>query len=386
MNYKKMFPMFKNNKGIVYLDNSALTFKPYEVIEEGNNFYEKYSISTRTSDSILGIEVAKKIIDSRKIIGNFIDAKLNETLFTSGTTESLNLAISMLSKIIYDGEIILTYFNHNSNIIPFFEQFKNNNCKFIFALDTNDIISKITNKTKIISLSQITNNFNINFDLKKIYEIASKKNIILINDAAQAISHEKVTLKNSDIIAFSSNKIFGPTGMGILAIKENLLEKLSPQKWGGGQVINVKGCNWTSKNDIQKFEPGTLNFAGIFQFKKAIEFISNIGYETINKIEMELANYAYEKLIKVKDLQLASKKGDKIIMFNIKNISSQDVASYLGHNNIYVRSGVFCAHSFTNLKGYDKSYVRLSLSFYNTKTDINKLVKYLKKGEYFDFL
>ena len=389
MNYKNMFPMFKNNKKIVYFDNSALTFKPYQVINAMNNFYSKYSISTRTSDSILGIKINNLVNETRKNIASFINANEDEIIFTSGTTESLNLIAKMLSNIISDGEILLSFYNHSSNIVPFLETFNNIPVKIKYFLDEDDLIKNINSKTKIISLPAISNNFNVNYDLDKIYAICKEKNIILINDAAQAIAHKKTTLLNSDVLVFSGNKLYGPTGIGILAVKKWLLNNLKPQKWGGGQVQNINYESWNSKSNINKFEPGTLNFSGIIGLNESINFLKKITYERINFLEREIANYFYDELSKVKNVKIASNRGDLIILFNINNIPSQDVASYLGHKNIYVRSGVFCAHMFNknNRIKYDSSYVRASISFYNTKKDVDVFVKILKEGgDFIDFL
>lgn len=389
MNYKKMFPMFKNNKNIVYFDNSALTFKPKLVIKSINDFYTKYSVSTRTSDSTLGIKMSNLISQTKNNIGSLIDAKENEIIFTSGTTESLNLIIRMLSKIIFDGEILLSYYNHSSNIVPFIEIFKNSNIKINYFSDMNSLLKLINNKTKIISLSQITNNFNVAYDLERIYKLCKEKNIILINDAAQVIAHQKISLHNSDVIVFSGNKLYGPTGVGVLCVKEDLLRKLEAQKWGGGQVQNIDYNVWTAKNSLYKYEPGTLNFAGILGLNAAVNFIKLISYKKINQIENKLANYLYDELSKLDNIVIESKRGDLILLFNVKNIPSQDVTSYLGHKNVYVRSGIFCAHMITknnNIK-YKNSYIRISISFYNTKRDVDILVKTLKKGgDFLEFL
>ncbi|AXE60882.1 nitrogen fixation protein NifS [[Mycoplasma] phocae] len=388
MNYKKQFPMFKNNPNMVYFDNSALTFKPKSVIQAGLDFYEKFSVSTRTADSNLGIKMSKEIFECRKLIGDFVDAAPNEVIFSSGTTESLNLAAAMIANIVDDGEIILSYYNHSSNIVPFLENFKNKNIKIKYCETSDEILKAINSKTKIVALSQSNNTFNVGYNLKAIYKACQKHHTILINDAAQAISHEKVSLKNSDIIAFSANKLFGPTGMGALVIKRDLLDKLQPKKWGGGQVQDINDdFIWTAKNDISKFEPGTANFAGIFQFKAAIEYMNKLTYSKINRIETDLANYLYEQLLKVKNIKIASNKGDRIVLFNIQNTPSQDVASYLGHQDIYVRSGVFCAHRFKVLSHHDSSYVRVSISIYNDRDDIDKLVLALNKvGDHLEFL
>ncbi|RMA78496.1 cysteine desulfurase/selenocysteine lyase [Metamycoplasma subdolum] len=388
MNWKTKFPMFKNNPDMVYLDNSALTFKPYEVIKAGNDFYSKYSVSTRTSDTILGIRNIQEIEKVREVCGELLHASKDEILFTSGTTESLNLIINMISKLpLNKGEILISYYNHNSNIIPFIEAFKDKEFKIVYSDDEEDLISKINEKTRIISISQLNNNFILHHDLKSLYKKAKEVGAILINDAAQAIAHEEVNLKYWDAIAFSANKIYGPTGVGVLAIKKELMQKLSPAKFGGGQVNEINGCEWLSKDSIARFEPGTLNFAGIFQLKAAIEFWQNVGLDYIQKKEKELSIYLHDELSKLKNITIDSKRGDTIVLFNVNNVFSQDVVSYLGHKNIYVRSGVFCAHMFTKVKGRKPSYIRATVSFYNSKSDIDKLVDAIKKGgDFLDFL
>ncbi|MGX9394891.1 aminotransferase class V-fold PLP-dependent enzyme [Mycoplasma sp. 1781] len=378
---EKIFPMFKNNPNIIYLDNAALTFKPNVVIKKGMEFYEKYSISTRTADSKLGIKLNSDLQRIRRDVAMFINADPEEIIFTSGTTESLNLVAQMLSKVVESGEILFTYFNHSSAIVPFLENFSIKNIRFRYCFDGEDIIKSINKNTRIIVLPQLTNNFQINLDIKKIYSLCREKNIILINDAAQAIVHSSVDFRYCDVIAFSGNKLYGPTGTGILAIKNNILKNLRPSKWGGGQVQNIlESNNWVMRNSSSKWEPGTPNFAGIIQLGRAIEFFKSFNATELFKYEKEIAIYAYEKLQTLPNVLIDSKKGDTIILFNIRGVPAQDVASYLGNRNIYVRSGAFCAYKFKDTNKYCSSYVRISLAMYNNKGDIDKLIKELKNG------
>lgn len=178
MNYKDLFPMFKNNPDIVYFDNSALTFKPQTVINSGIDFYEKYSISTRTADSVLGIQTEEVMHETRKKIADLIDASADQTIFTSGTTDGLNLISLMLKDIIKDGEIIFSYFNHSSAIVPFIENLKNNNITFKYAKDNEEVLDLINEKTRLIVLPQLTNNFNVFLIWKKF--IKNLKNMVLI--------------------------------------------------------------------------------------------------------------------------------------------------------------------------------------------------------------
>lgn len=376
-----IFPMFKNNPDIIYLDNAALTFKPQEVIDKGTEFYEKFCVSTRTADSKLGIQLNTDLQNVRKSIANFVNSKEDEVIFTSGTTEGLNIIARMLSLIINEGKIIFTFFNHSSAIVPFIENFKNKNVNFKYCLDQKEIMNSIDNNTKILVLPQLSNNFQVDFNLEEIYKKCKEHNTILINDAAQAIVHTKVNFKNCDVLVFSGNKIYGPTGIGALIAKKELLDKLNPTKWGGGQVQNIyENRNWNMRNTINKWEPGTANFAGILQLGKAITFFKKFNIQELEKKEKELALYAYEELNKVPNIKIGSNKGDTIILFNIEGVSSQDVASYLGNRDIYVRAGAFCAYKFKEVNDYSNSYVRVSLAMYNNKEDIDKLVKTLANG------
>ncbi|MCE6056073.1 aminotransferase class V-fold PLP-dependent enzyme [Mycoplasmopsis agalactiae] len=366
---------------IVYLDTAALALKPKPSITESNNFYNLYSVSTRTNNSPLGIYTNKIVNEVRSKIALLTDAKENEVIFTSGATDSLNKFAQMyMQKLKASDQIILHGYNHSSNMIPWIALAKERNID-VKIVDTPDLESAINSKTKVVAFSQLTNNFQVKIDIESLYKKCRKVGAILVNDAAQAIVYEKVSLQNCDVIAFSANKFYGPTGLGALIIKEDILKKLDPVTFGGGTINSVnKDNSFIIKNSIEKFEPGTLNFAAIFMFNRSIDFFNQyIGYEKSKKILKKLSNYAYDELLKVQNIEIYSKRDDHIILFNIKGINSQDVAHFLGVNNIYVRSGIFCAHYLKNFACND-SFVRVSLGVYNNKNDINKLTHALKKG------
>ncbi|WP_427902751.1 aminotransferase class V-fold PLP-dependent enzyme [Metamycoplasma alkalescens] len=291
---EKIFPMFKNNPNIVYLDNAALAFKPISVINKGNEFYEKYSISTRTADSKLGIRIDQEIKSVRNKIAKFLNANEDEVIFTQGTTDGLNQIAKMLANIIDEGEIIFSFFNHSSAIVPFLENFNHKKIKIKYCLDEKEILLAINQQTKIIVIPQVSNNFQANYNLKKIYAKCKEYNTILINDAAQAIVHEEVDFEFCDVLVFSGNKIYGPTGTGALLIKKNLLNQLSLVKWGGGQVQNIfDDFNWNVRNSINKWEPGTPNFAGLLQLGEAISFFLSFDIKDIIEHEKELAELCF---------------------------------------------------------------------------------------------
>lgn len=366
---------------IVYLDTAALALKPKPSITESNNFYNLYSVSTRTNNSPLGIYTNKIVNEVRSKIALLTDAKENEVIFTSGATDSLNKFAQMyMQKLKAGDQIILHGYNHSSNMIPWIALAKEHNID-VKIVDTPDLESAINSKTKVVAFSQLTNNFQVKIDIESLYKKCHKVGAILVNDAAQAIVYEKVSLQNCDVIAFSANKFYGPTGLGALIVKEHILKELDPVTFGGGTINSVnKDNSFIIKNSIEKFEPGTLNFAAIFMFNRSIDFFNQyIGYEKSKQILKKLSNYAYDELLKVQNIEIYSKRDDHIILFNIKGINSQDVAHFLGVNNIYVRSGIFCAHYLKNFACND-SFVRVSLGVYNNKNDINKLTHALKKG------
>lgn len=375
----KDFPMLKNN--IVYLDNSALILKPKIVIDAVTDYYTNTSISNRTQDSTLGIRVNNKINDTRNKVAELLSCTSEEIIFTSGTTDSLNYASLLFEAILKKGdEILISKLNHSSNIIPWIELAKKKKAKIVLS---TSILKDITKKTKLICFSQVNNSFQVKEDIDSIYKKANEINAFVINDAAQAIAYEKVGLHNSHVVAFSTNKFYGPTGLGILAIDKKLLDLCLPKRFGGGSIDYINLNNeWKGKESISIHEPGTMNLAGIFGFNAAIDYYNSLNLEEINKYIDDLSEYLFDNLSVINNVRVSSKRGDSIILFYIKGIEPQDVSSHLGHNNIYVRSGNFCNPYLKYLN--NKTYIRISLSFYNTKEDIDKLCEVLGKGG--DFL
>ncbi|WP_117275662.1 aminotransferase class V-fold PLP-dependent enzyme [Mycoplasmopsis edwardii] len=374
---RKEFPILDN---ITYFDSAALVLKPKMAVDAISEFYSSKSISSRTADTPLGNLINQKIEQVRSKIAKLVDAKPNEVIFTSGTTESINLFAKMFERLLQPNDIILlNAYNHSSNMIPWIEIAKTTKAFVKISENIIEDISKYDN-LKVVALSQETNNFAQEFDLNKIHELASAKGAIVFNDAAQAISHHKVSITNSDAIAFSTNKFYGPTGLGALIIHENILSKLWPVKFGGGTVNQIDSeLSWVSKSDIRAFEPGTPDLAGIYMFDKSLEFFEAIGYKKTQDILTKLSIYLHEKLSKLDNVEVFSKPGDFICLINVKGIHPQDVATYLGSKNIYTISGIFCAQYLRNLYS-EQSYLRISLGIYNNFSDIDKLVEELKNG------
>lgn len=364
------FPLLKK---IIYLDNAAGTLKPKQVVDEIANFYLNMPINPHSVDSPIGSKVAQKIANTRKLAADLINASDKEIIFTGGTTDSLNRTALMFKTFLKEGdEILISKYNHISNIIPWIEVAKVKKAKIVFA---ENIIDNITDATKVVCYAQVNNTVNQNIDITRLYKEVKKHNAVLVNDAAQAIFHEKVSLNEADVIAFSGNKIYGPTGIGVLAIKKELLGLLKPATFGGGATSVMRGIDWQVKEGVKGFEAGTPNTAGIIGLGKAVEYFNNIK----TNHEKEIANYAYDELSKLEGIKIITRRGDFNTLFNYKNYSSQDIVSYLGNKGIILRSGLHCAKIVKEI--FDIEYsIRLSIAAYNNKEDIDKLIKELKNG------
>ncbi|WP_406613669.1 aminotransferase class V-fold PLP-dependent enzyme [Mycoplasma corogypsi] len=383
MNNKEIRALFPMANQVVYLDSAALVLKPQTAIDAMVDFYTNKSISSRTSDTKIGYLVNQKINQVRQKVADLLDADSSEIIFTSGTTESINNFAYMFSQTLTQGDIVLlSAYNHSSNMIVWIELSK----KYGFTVEiVENLYENIRKGVKLVSLSQETNNFNANFNIEKIAQKAHEVGAFVFNDAAQAISHDKVSLKVVDGIAFSSNKFYGPTGIGVLAIKKEFLIKLKPAKFGGGTVVDVPKDhnNWTMRNTISAFEPGTPDLAGFFMFDAALDFFNSIGYQKTQAILDELANYLYDRLTEVEGLKIHTKRGDYITLVTFEKYGTQDVATYLGSKDIYTISGIFCAPYLRNI--YENhSYLRISLGIYNNYEDIDKLIEALEQGDYYE--
>ncbi|MBS3080199.1 cysteine desulfurase [Candidatus Pacearchaeota archaeon] len=391
LDVKKEFPIFKSNPGLVYLDNAATSQKPKTVIESLKNFYEKENANIHRGVYTLSEVATEKYEESRKIIARFINANPEEIIFTKNTTESLNLLSYTIQELIEKGknEIILTEMEHHSNLVPWQQMAKRNNfkIKFIpiknFELDYDKAQELITEKTALLSITHVSNVFGTINSIDKLIGIAKVNNVLTIIDAAQSIQHISVDVKklNCDFLVFSGHKMFGPTGIGILYGKKELLEKLSPFMTGGGMIekVSYEKASW---NEIPlKFEAGTQNIGGVIALGEATNYLEKIGINNIREHEKELLEYALDKLNEIKNIEIYNPGKDKslsVISFNIKEIHPHDVASILNDYNIAIRAGHHCCMPLMkklNIPGT----CRISLSIYNTKEDIDSLINGLKK-------
>ncbi len=375
------------DKSIIYFDSAATSFKPNCVVESIIDYYTNYTANAHRGDYDISYMVDTKYEETRKKVKEFINAKEEkEIVFTSGATESLNMiAKCFFENYLNDGdEVLLTKAEHASNILPWFEIKKDIKIKYI-ELD-NDLVtidnvkSSITNKTKVISLAHITNVIGDERPIKEITKIAHKNNILVCVDAAQSIPHKKVDVQELDIdfLAFSAHKMCGPTGVGVLYAKEELLKNMQPLKVGGGMNNDFESnMTYKYKEIPHKLEAGTPNIAGVIGLGSAIDYINKIGINNIEKYVLDLRSYAINKLSKLNNIDIYNKNiNSSTIVFNVKNVHSQDTATYLNKMGICVRAGNHCAKILKDEIGVTNT-CRISLYFYNTKQEIDKLVEAL---------
>lgn len=386
------FPMLKGD--IIYLDNSATTLKPKCVIDKIVDYYSHYSANAHRGDYDLSYKVDQEYEQAREITKNFINAKyLEEIVFTSGTTDSLNMIVNgFFGEYLESGdEVLITTSEHASNVMPWFRLVEKLGIVVNYIpLDDNyyvtidNVRKSITPKTKVISLAGITNVIGDERPIKEITRVAHENNIFVVLDGAQMAGHTKIDVQDLDVdfLAFSGHKCCGPTGVGVLYGKRELLENLEPINLGGG--MNESFDSPTSmylKPLPTRLEAGTPNIAGVIGLGQALNYLKEIGMDNIREYEHKLRKYLVDKLLPIKHIDIINIESDSgIVTFNVSNIFSQDVAYYLNKYNICVRAGDHCAKNLKSAVGAT-STVRISLYFYNTYEEIDALVELLSNYE-----
>ena len=394
MDYKKDFPIFKN-RDIVYLDSAATTQKPKYVIDKVNEFYETLNANPHRGAYSLSMDATEAYERTREKISKFIGAKYKEEIiFTKNASEALNLiAYSYgLDSLLPDDEVVLSIMEHHSNLVPWQYITRKTGSKLNYMyinenyeLDDCEIKNKITNKTKIVAITHISNVLGTVNKVKKIIKYAHKMGAIVVVDGSQSIPHMKIDVQdlNADFFVFSGHKMFAPLGIGVMYGKREILNKMQPFLMGGDMIEYVYEQKTTFAPLPNKFEAGTQNVEGVVGLGAAIDYIESIGYDKINKIEEELYNKAICELKKLDFIELYipgnKENHSSVISFNVKGVHSHDVASILDSYGVCVRSGNHCAQPLLRYMGVD-STCRMSFSIYNTEDDILRLVISLKKA------
>lgn len=393
---RREFPILSrkvNGQDLIYFDNGATTQKPKSVINRLNDFYNTENSNVHRGVHYLSGISTDKFEESRKTIQQFIGAKhSHEIIFTKGTTDSINLVANGFRSLLNVGdEVLISELEHHSNIVPWQLCCEQSGAKLNVIpilesgeLDLNKFRKLISKKTKIVAISHISNTLGtinpINEIIKKSHELGAK---VLI-DGAQAVSHISLNMQElqADFYCFSAHKAYGPTGVGVLYGKEDILNKIPPYQ-SGGEMIKEVGFNKTSFAPLpHKFEAGTPNIAGVIAFKSAIEFISNIGINNIEKHESELLNYASTEISKISGVKIYgnSKNKSAIISFNIEGLHPYDIGLILDKMGVAIRTGHHCTQPIMdrfNIVGT----ARLSMAVYNTKEEIDFCIKAIKKAK-----
>ena len=386
------FPILKNN--LIYFDNGATTLKPRCVVDKMVEYYTNYTSNIHRGDYSNAIITNKEYDQVRGIVRKFIHAKKDEEIvYTSGSTEALNMIVFgfFKDKLSGDDEILITKSEHASNVLPWqvLEKEGRGKVKYIdlddnHALVIENVKKAITSNTKVISIAHISNVIGDIRDIEEIGKLCLENNIYFVVDASQSVSHIDVDVEKAKIsfLAFSAHKMLGPTGVGILYGKEELLKEMKPLKYGGGmnQSFEVDG-SFILKDIPIKFEAGTPPIAEVIGLGEAIRYIENIGVDKIHEHEYELKKYLISKLEKIPNIILYNKNSESgIVAFNIEGVFPQDTSIYLNSFNIAIRAGNHCAKVLKDELEI-KNTCRVSLHLYNTKEELDKLVDALEKSE-----
>ena len=393
-NIKKDFPLLEN-ENITYLDSGATTQKPIQVIKAVEEFYQKYNANPHRGAYSLSVEATEQYENTRTKIAKFINAKhREEIIFSKNATESLNLiAYSYgLDNLKKDDEVVISIMEHHSNLVPWQKMTKQTGSKLNYMyinenyeITDEEIESKITDQTKIVGITHVSNVLGTINNVKKIIKYAHKKGAVVIVDASQSIPHMKIDVQelDADFLVFSGHKMLAPLGIGVLYGKREILNKMTPFLMGGDMIEYVYEQETTFAPLPNKFEAGTQNVEGVIGLGAAIDYIENLGYDKIQEIEHEVISYARQELSKLDYLTLYTTPNEEnhssVISFNINGVHPHDVASILDSEGVCVRSGNHCAQPLMRFLGID-STCRASFYIYNTKDDVDKLVKALDKA------
>jgi cysteine desulfurase/selenocysteine lyase len=388
---KKDFPIFRHDPSLVYLDSTATTLKPQCVIDSLKQYYEEYSANIFRGIYRISEKATAAYESTRETVAEFINANSsNEIVFTRNTTESINLAVYsyVLPRLNRHDEIAVTLVEHHSNFVPWQQIALKKRAKFtVLGIDRNgifnDIETAVNKRTKILALTMKSNVLGLSYDVRSIIQKARRINpaIIVVVDAAQAVGHQRLDAAElgADFIAFSSHKMLGPTGIGVLWAKEDLLQAAEPFLYGGEMIREVRVDATEFKDAPHKFEAGTPAIAETIALSSAVNYLKKVGLEKIEEHEKKLGTLAAQRLraefpqIRILGPEDRSLCGG-IISFYFENIHAHDIAQVLSDNNICVRAGNHCAMPLHTGMGIDAT-VRVSLYMYNDKGDIDRLVK-----------
>ena len=380
-----------NNKPLVYFDNAATSQTPICVIDCIKDYYEQYNSNIHRGVHSLSDEATSAYENARNKVKNHFNIKHSEeVIFTSGTTHSINIVSNGFSKILTkDDEIIVSGLEHHSNIVPWQMMIKSSGAKLKVIplmengeLDMDEFANILSHKTKIVFLNHVSNALGLINPIEKIINMSHEKGAFVLIDGAQSAAHFKIDLQklNVDFFTASAHKLCGPTGVGFLYGKKELLHMMEPLMGGGEMISDVTFSKTTYADLPHKFEAGTPNISGVIAFGRALDYLNEIGLEKIENYENDLLDYANSKLKQIEGLKIYgdSKNKTSVISFNIEGIHSYDIGALLDKFGIAVRTGQHCAQPVMDHFDVDGT-VRVSFSFINTFQEIDELFDALKK-------
>jgi|TARA_Y100000310_G_scaffold22935_2_gene21946 cysteine desulfurase/selenocysteine lyase len=390
---RKDFPILQrkvHGKPLVYLDNAATSQKPRQVIEAIDNYYKNSNANIHRSIHTLGEESTEQYEKSHEKVAGFINADSYQNIvFTKNTTESLNLlAYSLTANLKKGDEIVISEMEHHSNLVPWQQLAKQRGLKLNFIeidkegnLSEESINKNINKKTKIVSLTHISNVLGTINPIKEIAKIAHENGAFMVVDGAQSAPHMPVDVKDldADFYAFSGHKMLGPTGIGVLYGKKELLEVMQPFLYGGGMIREVKFDNTTFNELPWKFEAGTMNIVGGIGLGVAIDYLKKVGMKQIQNRDKELVDYAIEKLKDDKDITLyGPKERSAVVSFNVKGVHAHDVSQILDSEGVAIRAGHHCCMPLMKVMKIQAT-ARASFYLYNTEEEVDVFIKALEK-------
>lgn len=388
---KKHFPIFQNHPDLVYLDSASTTQTPQVVLDAMNSYYTNYRANIHRGVYKLSAEATEMYESARKVVAKFINAQFEEIIFTSGSTQGLNMLAGTLGSRLKSGDnVVLTRMEHHANLIPWQEASKRYGFdvrwieleNYELRIRNQELAKAIDEHTKIVSFVHVSNTLGTVNPIENIIAQAKKVGAITIIDAAQSVAHMPIDVKkiDCDFLVFSGHKMYGPTGVGVVYGKRERLETLEPYMFGGDMIKEVTFEKATWHDIPWKFEAGTPNIAGAIGLAAAVQFIESIGFDKIQENERKLNLYALEELRKISGLEIIGPQENRVgvISFALNSIHSHDIATILDQNNVAVRAGHHCTMPLMQYLGLSGT-TRASFGMYNTMEDVDRLMSGIKE-------
>ncbi len=387
------FPIYENQPKLTYLDSAASSLKVKPVIDVLDHYYQSLGVNVHRGAYDLAYEATRLYEAARVNAAKFINANNDEIIFTRGTTSSLNMIAYAYREVLEENdEIITTELEHHSSILPWMATAKKTKANLVYIpltdegrITVDNFKKVLTKNTKVVAITYVSNVMGYLTPIEEIIELAHKNGAIVILDAAQAVPHMQVDVKKLDVdfLAFSGHKMFGPSGVGVLFGKSQLLNMLEPVEFGGEMADQVFKDHATYKEAPLKFEAGTPVISGALGLSAAIDYIKKIGYDNIHEHTMNLRKYTIEQLEKIEGITIYNKNADiSTITFNIDDVHPHDIATMLDQYQVSVRAGHHCAQLVSRFLGVN-STLRVSFHIYNDIQDCDVLISSIKAAKDF---